>query len=92
MTEATCEHQWREYTEDEMKTLRSQSRQGRPSGAWVEGAAQCESCGAVEAKVSWWGQVHQVPFAPKQEGGPAVIHWPTRSGPAPGSGGPGMMG
>ena len=74
MTEAAvCDHKWREYTEEEMTTLRSQTRQGRPSGAGVEGAEQCESCGAVQAKVSWWGQVHKVPFAPKQEGGQPVI-------------------
>jgi hypothetical protein len=88
---ATCDHKWREYTDEEMTTLRSQTRQGRPSGAWVEGAEQCKSCGAVQAKVSWWGQVHKVPFAPKQEGGQPVIHWPTRSGPAPSAGGPGMQ-
>ena len=49
MTSATCDHKWREYTDEEMSTLRSQTRQGRPSGAWVEGAEQCESCGACES-------------------------------------------
>ena len=35
MTSATCDHKWREYTDEEMSTLRSQTRQGRPSGAWA---------------------------------------------------------
>ncbi|HEX5141296.1 MAG TPA: hypothetical protein VFX19_10150 [Dehalococcoidia bacterium] len=91
MTETACDHAWRSYTDEEMTALRSQTRQGRPSGAWVEGAEQCEKCGAIEAKVSWWGQLHRVPFAPKQEGGAPVIHWPTRSGSAPGGSSPGMM-
>src|SRR2546423_497886 len=78
-SEAQCaEHAWRTFTEDEMKDLRSKTRSGRPPMAWVEGAEQCEKCGTVEASVSWYGQVHRVPYAAKMEGGQAVIHWPTR--------------
>jgi len=79
------EHVWRAYTEDEVKDLRSKARAGRPPMAWVENGEQCERCGRVEATVSWYGQVHRVPFAPKTEGAAAVIHWPTRS-QAPGGG------
>ncbi len=88
--QSTCDqHSWRAFTEDEVKTLRSQTRAGRPSGAWVENAEQCEKCGRVEAIVSWWGQVHRVAYAPKTEGGTAVIQWPTRANPG-GVGGMGM--
>jgi hypothetical protein len=78
-------HAFRAYTEEEMKELRSRARSGRPPGAWVEGAEQCERCGRIEAKVSWFGQIQRVPFAPKQPGGEPVIHWPTRAA-APGGG------
>jgi hypothetical protein len=90
MAESNCgdAHAWRTYTDEEVSALRAQSRAGRPSGAWVEGADQCEKCGRVEAKVSWWGQVHRVPFAPREQGGQPVIQWPTRSG----GGGGGSMG
>jgi hypothetical protein len=83
--ECTDGHAWRAYSDDEMKTLRSQARAGRPPGAWVEGAEQCERCSRVEAKVSWFGQLHRVPFAPRETGGQPVIQWPTRTA-APGSG------
>ena len=77
--QAQCaEHTWRTFTEDEMKELRTKTRSGRPPMAWVESAEQCETCGAVEASVSWYGQVHRVAYAPKTDGGPAVIHWPAR--------------
>jgi hypothetical protein len=71
-------HIWQPFSDDELKALRSQARGDRPPGAWVDGAVRCERCGRTEARVSWFGQAHQVPLAPKQAGGPAVIHWPTR--------------
>lgn len=71
-------HLWQPFSDDEVKDLRVKARRDRPPGAWVESASRCERCGRIEARVSWFGQVHQVPVAPKQEGGPAVIHWPTR--------------
>ena len=83
------QHSWRAFTDDEVKDLRTRTRAGRPSGAWVENAEQCEKCGRVDAIISWWGQVHRVPYAPKTEGAPAVIQWPTRANPS-GSGGMGM--
>ena len=83
--QAQCEHAWRTFTEDEMKELRTKTRSGRPPMAWVEGAEQCEKCGTVEASVSWYGQVHRVPYAAKTEGGQAVIHWPTRQASPGGS-------
>ncbi len=82
--EAECtEHAWRAYTDDEMKDLRSKTRSGRPPMAWVEEAEQCEKCGRIEAKVSWYGQIHRVPYAAKTPGGSPVIQWPTRAA-APG--------
>ena len=81
-----CTHDWRVYTDDEMKELRSKTRTGRPPMAWVEAAAQCEKCGNIEATVSWYGQVHRVPYAAKTDGGTPVIHWPVRSA-APSGGG-----
>jgi hypothetical protein len=84
--QAQCaEHAWRTFTEDEMKELRTKTRSGRPPMAWVEGAEQCEKCGSVEASVSWYGQVHRVPYAAKTDGGTAVIHWPTRQASPGGS-------
>jgi hypothetical protein len=83
-------HAWRSYTDEEMKALRSETRAGRPSGAWVEAAEQCENCGAIETSVSWWGQVHRVPFRPKVAGGPSLIHWPTRAQASGGSTGMGQ--
>ena len=87
MTTEDCgdSHAWRAFTDDEVKELRSKARQGRPSMAWVEGAEQCERCGKIEAKVSWYGQVHRVPFAPKEPGGAPVVQWPTRAA-TPGGG------
>ena len=87
--ETQCEHTWRDYTDDEMKELRSKTRTGRPPMAWVEGAEQCQKCGGVEASISWYGQVHRVPYAAKTPGGAPVIHWPTR---AAGGGGSMSMG
>jgi hypothetical protein len=84
-----AEHAWRSFTEDEMKDLRSKSRAGRPPMAWVEEAEQCERCGRIEARVSWYGQAHRVPYAPKEAGQEPVIQWPTRQ-TAPGGGGGGM--
>lgn len=86
----SCEHTWRSFNEDEVKDLRTKARQGRPPMAWVEGAEQCETCGRVEATVSWYGQAHRVPFASKTEGGQPVIQWPTRAAAPGGSGGMGM--
>jgi hypothetical protein len=71
-------HTWRPFSEEEMTALRSSARAGRPPGAWVDSASRCERCGSTEARVSWFGQVHQVPVAPKEEGGPALVHWPSR--------------
>ena len=75
-SECIDSHPWHALGDDEMKDLRSKTRAGRPPGAWVESATRCDVCGAVEARVSWFGQVHQVPVAPKEAGGPAVVHWP----------------
>ena len=84
-TQQDCEaHVWRPYDDEEMKTLRSQAKTGRPSGAWLEAAEQCERCGSVEAKVSWWGQIHRVPVTAR-EGGQPAIQWPTRA-QSPGAG------
>ena len=82
-------HTWRELSEDEVKEIRSKTRQGRPSGAWLEAAEQCEKCGQVQAKVSWWGQLHSVPYAPREAGGQPVIQWPTRQQSPGGAGGMG---
>jgi len=71
-------HTWRPFSDDEMKDLRSKARADRPPGAWVDSASRCERCGSTEARVSWFGQAHQVPVAPKEEGGQPVIHWPIR--------------
>lgn len=71
-------HRWVAFSGDEMKELRAKTRGDRPPGAWVESANRCEACEAIEARVSWFGQVHQVPVAPKQAGGPIAIHWPAR--------------
>ena len=87
---AEGEHQWRAFTEDEVKDLRTKARTGRPPMAWVENGDQCGRCGRVEATVSWYGQVQRVPFAPKTPGGPAVVQWPTRSSAPGGGGGMGM--
>ena len=84
--EECSEHNWRAYTEDEMKELRTKTRSGRPPMAWVEAGEQCEKCGRVEVKVSWYGQLHRVPYAAKTPGGPVAIQWPTRA-QAPGGGG-----
>jgi hypothetical protein len=71
-------HTWEPFGDEELADLRSKTRSGRPPGAWVDGAVRCLRCGETEARISWFGQVHQVPVAPKQEGGPAVVHWPSR--------------
>jgi hypothetical protein len=85
MTQECTEHAWRPYNEDEVKELRSKTRTGRPPMAWVEGADQCEKCGSVQATISWNGQVHHVPYAPKGASSTPVIHWPTRQA-SPGGG------
>jgi hypothetical protein len=61
-----------------MSALRSSARSGRPPGAWIDSASRCERCGAIEARVSWFGQVHRVRVAPKEAGGPVAVHWPSR--------------
>ena len=71
-------HRWVPLNDGEVKELRAQTREGRPPGAWLESANRCEECGAIEARVSWFGQVHQVTVAPKQAGGPPAVHWPAR--------------
>jgi hypothetical protein len=71
-------HTWHPFSDEAMAALRSSARAGRPPGAWIDGANRCVRCGEVEARVSWFGQVHQVPVAPKEEGRPAVVHWPSR--------------
>ena len=89
MTTSTCEHDWKLYTEDEIKALRSATRPGRPNGAWLENAQQCARCGAGEASVSWYGQVYNVPFTPASAQERASIRWP---GPGQGRGGAMGMG
>jgi len=71
-------HRWLPFGDDEMKELRSKTRGDRPPGAWVESANRCEVCEEIEARVSWFGQMHQVPVAPKHAGGPMAVHWPAR--------------
>ena len=80
-SETQCEHTWRAYTDDEMKELRSKTRSGRPPMAWVEGAEQCGKCGSVEASISWYGQVHRVPYARSK--GVCVQPWSITSSGAP---------
>jgi hypothetical protein len=71
-------HTWLPLNGDEIKELRAKTRDGRPPGAWVDSANRCEVCDAIEARVTWFGQAHQVPVAPKQAGGPLAVHWPAR--------------
>jgi hypothetical protein len=75
----TCtEHAWRAFSDDEVAELRTASRTGRPSGAWLEAAEQCESCGRTEAKVSQWGQIKRVPVT--YEGSSVKVAWYDRGG------------
>ena len=81
MTSPCTEHKWQPLTEDELADVRKKSRQGRPNMAWLESVEQCANCGAMEAIVSWYGQVQRTTVDPA---GPTV-KWPTRA-PAPGGG------
>jgi hypothetical protein len=81
------EHAWRAFSEDEVAELRAASRSGRPSGAWLEGAEQCESCGRTEAKVSQWGQIKRVPVT--YEASSVKVAWYDRGGAAGGATGMG---
>jgi hypothetical protein len=71
-------HRWAPLSDGEVKELRAKTRDGRPPGAWLESASRCEVCEALEARISWFGQLHQVPVAPKQPGDPLAVHWPAR--------------
>ena len=86
--EECTEHQWRAYAEDELTQLRARSRSGRPSGAWLEGAEQCERCGTTEAMVSQWGQIKRVPVT--TSGTTVSVRWYDRGGTTGGAGGMGM--
>jgi hypothetical protein len=81
MSNACTEHEWRPLTDDEVATVRKNSRQTRPNMAWLESVDQCVTCGALEATVSWYGQVQRTTV---DAAGPTV-KWPTRA-PAPGGG------
>ena len=81
MAEECSEHDWQGLTDDEVGAVRKNSRQTRPNMAWLESVEQCARCGAMEATVSWYGQVQRTTVDPD---GPTV-KWPTRA-PAPGGG------
>jgi hypothetical protein len=85
--ELCAEHAWRELTEAEVGELRTASRSGRPSGAWLEGAEQCERCGRTEARVSQWGQIKRVPVS--YEGASVKVAWYDRGGATGGATGMG---
>jgi hypothetical protein len=89
MTTSICDHDWKPYTDDELKALRSATRPGRPNGAWLENARQCARCGEGLASVSWYGQVHSVSFTPGSAAERPSIRWP---GPGQGRGGSMGMG
>jgi hypothetical protein len=89
MTNENCaDHQWRPMDEDEVTQLRSESRRGRPSGAWLEGGRACQRCSTIEAQISWWGQSHFVPVIKDASG--TTVRWQDRSQAAGGAPGMGM--
>ena len=77
MTNEPCasEHDWQAWSEEQVKTLRSQAKTGRPPGAWLESAEQCGRCGSLEAKVSWFGHLHRAAVELKPDGS-VVVRWP----------------
>jgi hypothetical protein len=78
-----CEHEPQSLDEAELAELRKQVRRDRPPMAWVDAARRCSRCNALEATVSWFGQVYHVPVETTASGAPAV-RWPKRAD-APGA-------
>jgi hypothetical protein len=74
----TCDHKMQPLPDEETADIRKKTRTGRPNGAWLEGVNRCSKCGATEAKVSWYGQIHTT--AVTIGDGTATVHWPTRQG------------
>lgn len=77
-----CQHTYEAIADDEVGEIRKSTRTGRPNGAWLEGVNRCGKCGAMEAKVSWYGQI--LPAAVSITDGKVTVHWPTRQGQASG--------
>jgi hypothetical protein len=71
----TCDHTMQPLSDEETGDIRRQTRTGRPNGAWLEGVSRCSKCGGLEAKVSWYGQIHTTVVV-MQDGNPSV-RWPT---------------
>jgi len=69
-------------SDEEVGDIRRKTRTGRPNGAWLESVSRCSKCGGMEAKVSWYGQIHSAAVS-VSDGNP-TIHWPTRQGQASG--------
>jgi hypothetical protein len=79
-----CEHTLEPLLDDEVGDIRRKTRTGRPNGAWLEGVSRCSKCGSMEARVSWYGQIHTTAVS-INDGNPTV-HWPTRQGQTSGGG------
>ncbi len=77
-----CEHTMEVLPEDEIGEIRRSTRTGRPNGAWLEDVSRCSKCGAMAARVSWYGQIH--PAGVSVSDGKTTVHWPTRQGQASG--------
>jgi hypothetical protein len=71
-----CEHTRESLPDEEIADIRRKTRTGRPNGAWLEGVSRCSKCGALEARVSWYGQV--LPAAVTVSDTETKVHWPTR--------------
>jgi len=80
----TCDHTMEPLPDEQIADIRKKTRTGRPNGAWLEGVNRCSKCGELEAKVSWYGQIHSAGVTLSD--GSATVHWPTRQGQASGGG------
>jgi hypothetical protein len=78
----TCDHTMQPLPDEETADIRRKTRTGRPNGAWLEGVNRCSKCGELEAKVSWYGQIHTTGVT-LADGQPAV-RWPTGQSQASG--------
>jgi hypothetical protein len=83
MTSQCSEHSWAALSAEDVAEIRRKTRTGRPNGAWLENVSRCSNCGAMEAGVSWYGQLHHVAVTEETPGSP-VVRWPTRQ-TSPGS-------
>ena len=72
------EHDWREMNSEETADARKRSREGRPSGAWLEKLRICPNCEAMEADVTWFGEGFRVPVV--ANGSKLLVQWPKRTG------------